>query len=91
LPTLKLKLNFEGEDELQIQVLTSKTALNQQGGDKRSEKHLHRSQSLICYGAHRHPKLGNPDRRTLGSFGGISTHGHVSAFLGCLSNFKEVL
>jgi hypothetical protein len=59
-----LKLSFGGGDELQNQVLTSKTAFKEKGGDKRSEKYLNRSRSFICYGAHRHPELGNPDWRT---------------------------
>jgi len=75
LPTLKLKLSFGGGDELKNQVLTSKSAFEQQGDDERSATFLNRSRSFICYGAHRHPELGNLDLRagTWGSFGGIST------------------
>jgi hypothetical protein len=84
LQILKLKLSFGGEDEFKNQILTSKTAFEQQGGDKRPAKYLNRSRSFICYGAHRHPELGNPHWRTgLGSFGGILTPwSRLSIFLG---------
>ena len=54
---------------------------------------MSRSRSFICYGAHRHPELGNPDWRTgtWGILGVFRHHGHVAAFFWCMSKFKDML